>query len=195
MSFVVSNDKFMINVFYFFRIFEIEWLCSISIFRRQNLKNLNLFEIDVHEFQFAKKKIMKKNARTRSTIDSNDRFFYWKRYVVSKIFNKRNFYEQTKINKIVNDCAKFFVFQQKIFVFVRTQFFFTKLRVENENSLQKRKLCASIWFDRDNYDFFQKFKFCNNEKTIKKFDLKTWMKNDFFIFYWIFLYVFFFLQF
>ena len=48
------------------------------------------------------------------------------------------------MNEIVNDCAKFSVFQQKISVFERTQFFFTELRVENENTLHERELCASV---------------------------------------------------
>ena len=130
-----------------------------------------------------KKKDMKENARTRSTIDLNDRFSHWERYVVSKILNRRNFYEQTRMNEIVNDCAKFSVFQQKAFVLERTQLFFTELRVENENTLHERKLCASVWFDRDDCDFFQKFNFCSNERTMREFDLKDWVKNDFSISY------------
>ena len=95
MSFVALDDKLIIDVFHSFRILEIEWLCSISILRRQNLRSLNLFKIDAHEFQLAKKEIWKKTRehvrRLIQTIDlliENDMSF--QRFSIEKTFtNKR----------------------------------------------------------------------------------------------------------
>ena len=94
MNLVVLNDKFMINVFYSFRILEIEWLCSISIFRRQNLRSLNLFEIDAHEFQLAKKEIWEKARKHARRLTQTIDFF-----IENDMSSQRLSIEKTFTNK------------------------------------------------------------------------------------------------
>ena len=150
MSFVISNDKLMINVFHFSRIFEIEWLCSISILRRQNLKSLNLFEIDAHEFQLAKKEIWKKTReharRLIQTIDfliEND--MSSQKFLIEKTFtNKRKWMKSWMI-------ARNFLYFNRKFLFLNERNFFlqnyvskTKTHYMSENYVHQFDLIAMI---------------------------------------------------
>ena len=159
MNFVVSNDKLMINVFHSFRIFEIEWLCSISILRRQNLKSLNLFEIDAHEFQLAKKKIWKKARehvrRLTQTIDlliENDMSF--QKFSIKKTFtNKREWMKSWMIARDSLYLNKEFLFLNERNFFLQNYVSKTKTHYMSENYVHQFDLIAMIviFFKNSNF--------------------------------------------
>ena len=84
------------------------------------------------------------------------------------------------MNAIVNDCSKFFIFNQKISVFERARFFSSKLRDRNQNTLRKREFFVSTRYDRNNCDFFQKIQFRNDKK--KRLWCEKWISKWIIIF-------------
>ena len=88
------------------------------------------------------------------------------------------------------DCSKFFIFNQKVFVFKRTRFFFSKLRDSNQNTLREREFSVSTRYDRNDCDFFQKSEFRNDERKRRDFDVRDEFRNELLFFRFLCLYLF-----